>query len=108
MRMMKSISEMLSTAVGHQQAGRLQDAEAAYREILARDDRQADAWHLLGTIAHQIGDFTVAIDLIGHAIELDSSNANFHCNLGNALLAAGQAKQAEESYQRALDLKRSF
>ncbi|HEY4261777.1 MAG TPA: tetratricopeptide repeat protein [Schlesneria sp.] len=105
---MKSISEMLSTAVGHQQAGRLQDAEALYREILARDDRQADAWHLLGTIAHQIGDHAVAIDLIGHAIELDSRNASFHCNLGNALLATGQMKEAEQSYRRALDRKCDF
>ncbi len=105
---MKSISEMLSTAVAHQQAGRLQDAEAMYREILARDDQQADAWHLLGTIAHQIGDHAVAIDLIGHAIELDSRNANFHCNLGNALLATGQIKEAEQSYRRALDRKSDF
>jgi protein O-GlcNAc transferase len=105
---MKSISEMLSSAVGHQQAGRLQDAEALYREILARDDRQADAWHLLGTIAHQIGDHVVAIDLIGHAIELESRNANFHCNLGNALLATGQMDEAEQSYRRALDRKRDF
>lgn len=105
---MKTISEMLAMAVGHQQAGRLQDAEALYREILARDDRQADAWHLLGTIAQQIGDFTVAIDLISHAIELDPRNANFHCNLGNALLAVGQRTEAEQSYRRALDRKRDF
>lgn len=105
---MKSISEMLSAALAQQQAGRLQDAESLYRKILERDDRQADAWHLLGTIAHQIGDFAVAIDLIGHAIELDSRNANFHCNLGNALLASGRIDEAEQSYRRALDRKHDF
>mgnify|MGYP001555641541 CR=1 FL=1 len=105
---MKTIQQLLESAVAHQQAGRLQDAEALYRQSLARDDRQPDAWHLLGTIAHQIGDFQVAIELIGHAIELDPRNANYHCNLGNALMAAGQLQAAEASYQRALERKRDF
>lgn len=105
---MKSIAELLSTALEHQQAGRLQEAESLYRQILARDERQPDAWHLLGTIASQIGDHAVAIDLISRAIELDPRNANFHCNLGNALSATGQTELAEASYRRALDRKRDF
>lgn len=105
---MKTIQQLLGSAVAHQQAGRLQEAETLYREILARDERQPDAWHLLGTIAHQIGDFQLATELIGHAIELDSRNANYHCNLGNALMAAGQLDAAEASYRRALERKRDF
>lgn len=105
---MKTIRQLLESAVAHQQAGRLQDAESLYREILARNERQPDAWHLLGTIAHQIGDFQVAMELIGHAIELDSRNASYHCNFGNALMAAGQLDAAEASYRHALERKRDF
>ncbi|MBS0206813.1 MAG: tetratricopeptide repeat protein [Planctomycetes bacterium] len=105
---MKSISQLLTAAIIHQQAGRLQDAEALYREILARDKRQPDAWHLLGTIAQQIGDSAAAIDLIGHAIELDPRNASFHCNLGNAQVATGLLVAAEASYRQALQRKRDF
>jgi len=105
---MKSIQQLLEAGLAHQQGGRLQDAEAAYREILTRDERQPDAWHLLGTIAHQIGDFPLAIELIDHAIELDPRNPNFHCNLGNAQMAVGRFDAAEASYRRALERKRDF
>ena len=105
---MKSIPQLLSAGMAHQQAGRLQDAEGLYREVLTRDERQPDAWHLLGTIAHQIGEPLAAIDLITRAIELDPRNASFHCNLGNSHLAAGDHSAAEASYRQALQRKRDF
>lgn len=105
---MATIHELLAEGVAHQQVGRLQQAEALYRQILERNDRQPEAWHLLGTIAQQIGDVAVAIELIEHAIELDPRNASFHCNLGNALMAAGQLEPAEASYRRALAQKQDF
>lgn len=105
---MTSISQLLAQGIEHQQAGRLQQAEAAYRQVLDQDKHQPDAWHLLGTIAHRIGDFKAAIDLIGHAIDLDRQNASYHCNLGNSLMASGQYDAAEVSYRRALKRKRDF
>ena len=105
---MASIQQVLQEAMAHQQAGRLTEAEAQYREILARDDRQPDAWHLLGTIAQQIGDSATAVDLISHAIELAPQNASFHCNLGNALLGLGRVEDAEASYRQAISRKADF
>ncbi|MGO9184915.1 tetratricopeptide repeat protein [Mycobacterium sp.] len=52
---MATISEALAIAVQHHQAGRLQAAEQIYRQILAVEPNHADAWDLLGVIAHQVG-----------------------------------------------------
>lgn len=105
---MKTIAAMLASAIEHQQGGRLKEAESLYREILACDDRQSDAWHLLGTIAHQIGDAQAAFDLIEHAIELNPGNASYHCNLGNAQKGLGNLDAAEASYRMAILLRPDF
>ena len=52
---MATISEALSMAVQHHQAGRLQAAEQIYRQVLQVQPDQADAWHLLGLPAHPVG-----------------------------------------------------
>src|SRR5947207_2399070 len=48
---MSTISDALTTAVRHHQAGRLREAETIYRQILAADPDHYHAWHLLGAIA---------------------------------------------------------
>ena len=67
---MATISEALAIAIQHHQAGRLQAAEQIYRQILAVEPNHADAIHLLGVIAHQVGKHEVAVEYIGRAIGL--------------------------------------
>src|SRR5437867_1473861 len=50
-----SIPQAFEVARAHHQSGRLAEAEAIYRQILAVEPRHADALHLLGVIAHQVG-----------------------------------------------------
>ena len=50
------LKNMLESALAHHRAGRLAEAEAIYRQILATDPQQADSLHLLGMIRHQQGD----------------------------------------------------
>jgi protein O-GlcNAc transferase len=52
---MATVLEALAIAIQHYQAGRLQEAEQIYRQILAVEPNHADVWHLLGVIAHQMG-----------------------------------------------------
>ena len=58
---MATISEALAIAVQHHQAGRLQQAEQIYRNILAVEPNNANAIHLLGLIAYQVGRHEVAV-----------------------------------------------
>ena len=67
---MATISEALAIAIQHHQAGRLQAAEQIYRQILQAEPNHADAIHLLGVIAHQVGKHEVAVEYIGRAIGL--------------------------------------
>ena len=77
------------------QAGRLADAEAAYRRVLGLDADHADANHLLGVIAHQIGDHETAVELIGKAIRHDPSTAAYH----NFLSVEGRSPNGEIKVQ---------
>ena len=102
---MATISEALAIAIQHHQAGRLQAAEQICRQILVVQPNQADAWHLLGVIAHQVGKQGFAVEYIGRAIGLKGDAAAFHNNLGNALEDQGKLDEAVACYRRAVELK---
>jgi tetratricopeptide (TPR) repeat protein len=98
--------DTLSLALKHHQAGTLNEAERLYREILAAEPQHADALHLLGVMANQVGKPDLAIELIGKAIEINPSLTAYHNNFANAAKAGGDLSGAEASYRRALVLDR--
>ncbi len=102
---MATISEALAIAIQHHQAGRLQAAEQICRQILVVQPNQADAWHLLGVIAHQVGKQGFAVEYIGRAIGLKGDAAAFHNSLGNALEDQGKLDEAVACYRRVVELK---
>ena len=69
-----SLNAKLEAAIAHHQAGRLQEAERLYKEIIRANPEHADAIHLLGVIAHQAGHQQTAVDLISEAIDLEAGN----------------------------------
>jgi protein O-GlcNAc transferase len=105
---MSTIPQALAIAVENHRAGQLPAAEQIYRQILAADPQQVDAWHLLGVLAHQVGQHEIAVQYIGRAIQLKGDEAAFHSNLGNALRDQGKLDEAVASYRRALGLKPKF
>ena len=100
-----TVPEALALALQHHQAGRLAEAEAIYRQILAADPRHADAMHLLGVIAHQVGRNDVAVEMILKAIALAPANPAFHSNLGEPYRQLGRLDDAIAAYRRAIELK---
>ena len=99
-----SVSRKLDAALQHHQAGRLPEAEAAYREMLEVDPDNIDALHFLGVISHQRGEHGRAAELISRALSRNPSNAPAHNNLGNTLGAQGKLNEAVVSYLNALAL----
>ena len=90
------------------QAGRLQEAEQAYREVLAAEPGHVDTLHLLGVLAHQVGRNDLAEDYIGRAIAGDPRRPEFHSNLGLVLNQAGRPVEAEASLTKALRLQPKY
>ncbi len=93
-----------SAALALHQAGRLNEAARAYRQILVAHPRHADCLHMLGVVEHQMGHFDMAIDLIGKAIKLDDKIAPYHFNLGRACEDARRLDEAVSSYRTASKL----
>ena len=102
---MFTIPQRLALAVQHHEAGRRDEAEAIYREILLESPHNPHALHLLGVLAHQAGNYAEAIDLIGQALTVHGPHAVFHSNLASACLAAGNVDEAEMHCREALRLK---
>ena len=102
---MATIPEALAIAQQHHQAGRLEAAEQIYRRILNAVPDHADALHLLGVVALQLGQHAAAAEHISRAIAVLPSVAEFHYNLGNALKNLGRLDEAAASYRRAIELR---
>jgi tetratricopeptide (TPR) repeat protein len=102
------VAEALSLALEHQQAGRLEQAEALYREILAREPDNADALDLLGVLACQKGRRHQAAALIARAVTLNPAASFYHNNLGNVLQELGRFEDSVLCYQQALRLEPEY
>ncbi|MBW2465730.1 MAG: tetratricopeptide repeat protein [Deltaproteobacteria bacterium] len=87
------------------QAGRLPQAEALYRQVLAAEPDHPDALHYLGILAHQVGKHEIAVELINKALILKPDSAEAHLNLGNALKDQGKLDEAAASYRSAITLQ---
>jgi len=103
-----TVAQAFDLALQHHRVGRLAEAEALYRQILAVEPRHADALHLLGVVAHQVGKNDVAVGLIRQAIALKPNDPDAHSNLGNALRENGQLDEAIAACRQAIALKPKF
>jgi protein O-GlcNAc transferase len=85
--------------------GRLDEAEARYRAVLAKQETHFDSLHFTGLILWQRGRAEEAVEWIGRAIALNPSVPDAHSNLGLALQALKKNEEALASYDRALALR---
>ncbi|MFN3076589.1 MAG: tetratricopeptide repeat protein [Alphaproteobacteria bacterium] len=92
----------LTRAVALHNAGNLAEAEALYRQVLAKEPGQADALHLLGVLNRGRGNFAAAIPLIRQALAANPGLFNAHRSLGNALSDAGEFETAASHYRQFL------
>jgi predicted O-linked N-acetylglucosamine transferase (SPINDLY family) len=96
------VPELLRTALAHHQADRLADAEALYRQILAREPRQADAMHLLGIVAEQRRQPVLAAQWIEQALSAAPGRTDFAASLARIYVALGRLQDAVVQYEHAL------
>ena len=95
----------LGDALALHRQGRLAEAEAGYRAVLATDPGQPDAHYLLGLVAAQTGRLDDSIASLRMAASLGPDRPHFHADLGSALGQAGYPAEAVVSFDRALALR---
>ena len=105
---MATLSEALTIAWSHHQAGRLDLAEEIYRRILAVEPEHAEALQLLGNVLTTRGDLVGAEGCFRRAAGLARGAADAHNNLGTVLKMQGKLAEAVASYRRALELRANF
>lgn len=95
-------------ALALHRAGRLDDAESAYRALLADDPAHADALNLLGAIALQRGSYDDALDLVSRSLRARPLSPIALNHLALALEGRAQFAEAENAYREALRLRPEY
>jgi len=100
--------QKLELAISHHQAGRLDQAQVLYQQILTNNPRDTDVLHLLGVLAFQAGRFDEAIAAAQNTLALRPDFAEAYFDLGNALSGKRQFDAAITAYRRAAELRPGF
>ncbi|TWA86934.1 tetratricopeptide (TPR) repeat protein [Azospirillum brasilense] len=95
---------LVAAGLAHHGAGRLAEAESAYRRVLADHPRHPDALHLLGALALQGGRPAEAVDWMTQAVRSAPDNVACFSNLASALRRLGRRDEAVACCRRALAL----
>ena len=85
-------------------AKRYSDAEAAFRQLLARDPDNAPALNYLGYMLADRGErLDESVSLLEHALKVEPDNGSYLDSLGWAYYKAGKLDQALDPLKRASD-----
>jgi predicted O-linked N-acetylglucosamine transferase (SPINDLY family) len=90
-------------AVSLHGAGRIDEAEAAYRQVLQMSPGHADAWQLLGVLLARSRRPREGAHAMRRSLELHSEQPVVHANLGNAVFELGEYGDALAHFARALE-----
>jgi Tfp pilus assembly protein PilF len=97
-------NQSIAAAWGHFHARRLPEAEAICRSLLTQNPRDAEALHLLGVIAGMVGKRDAAEGLLHQAAQLRPESGDILAALGTTLFQRDRLREAEQIYDRALQL----
>ena len=81
-----------------------EDAREILERITQTKPRFVAAWHDLGTVLKELGEYDQAVAVLESALALDTDNAMSHYYLGAALAMAAQPQRAVSAYQAAVRL----
>jgi len=102
------VAALLAQGLALHQQGQLTQAKLIYEQVLAKQPQHFDALHLLGVIAAQSKNPTLAVELIGRAIEINPNNAAAYSNCGNVFNELKRLAEALASYDRAIAIKPDY
>lgn len=87
--------------------GRLAEGEAAYAQAIALNPNFDAAWHNLGNLRKDNGDYPGAIEAFRKSLEINPAYATAWGNLAYALMVIGRLKESEDAARRGIGLEPS-
>jgi protein O-GlcNAc transferase len=102
------LQAMLQAAIVHHRAGRFNEAEALYRPLRVAAPKNFDVLHLSGLVAYQQERTVQAVDWLRRALRINPKDPICEMRLALALLASGDAVEAEKHLRHALQLDPKF
>lgn len=93
----------LALALGHHQAGRLEQAEGLYRALIGANPDDPDPRHLLGLIHLSRNEVEAAVGQIARAAAILPGSARVQFNLGEALFRANRYAEAAAAMRRSVE-----
>jgi FkbM family methyltransferase len=100
--MVVPIPDQINLAQQHYHAGRLVDAESAFRQVVEQEPQRVEAWFWLALIADQLGKPTESIAYYGEVLGRQPNSAEAHGNLGSVLLKVGRLEEAIAHHRQSL------
>jgi len=103
-----NIRQAFEAALQHHQSGRLSEAEALYRQILAASPDHIGALQYFGVLAYQVGRSELALELIRRSLVLEPNDARAHYHLADVYRVLQRHDEAITSFRQALALEPNF
>lgn len=100
--------EKIQIGLKHLQAGRLNEAEYQFRQVLEADSNHPDALYLLGVVAYQVGNIDLSVRFLAKAVDRRPSSPQFLNDLGRVNHALQRMEEALDNYDKALAIKPDF
>ena len=106
--MMSDVRSIFEHAVNLQIAGRTEEAERVFRDLLKREPDHADSLHLLGVLSAQQGRLEEAINLIQRAMTVSGEHPVYLNNLGEVLRLQGRLDESLSMIKGVVELAPAF
>ena len=95
-----TIDEAVAMALNLHQAGRISEAEAIYKSVIAAEPEQPEALHFLGLMSFQNNSIPEAIELLTRSLTASPAYTDARNNLGNMYRTVGDHSAAEACYRQ--------
>jgi len=104
----RSLSDLFHKAADLHSSAKLDEAIAAYQDVLRLDERFHPAWYAQGCAWEEKGDDAVALGCFQKALVLAPDHGESHHNLGKVLHKLGFTDEAIREFRAALALGKGF
>lgn len=103
-----TVEQAMQLAMQLYTAGRLAEAEAVYRQVLAAAPQQSDALSMLGNIAMRVGQPVSAAKLLSRAVAIQPRSPVYRNTYGLTLVELTDLEDAEQQFRTAIELQPDY